>query len=91
KYHYIDYHTAYKKRQRIYRENDWKRTTKDSIDVYDCSIERYLLVDSVIYLFTSYLLKPHRNRKRGLRILEREFKEFVRCIWVREEEDMIEE
>jgi hypothetical protein len=91
KYHYIDFYAAYKKRQRIYRENDWKRTTRDTIEVHDCFIERYLLVDSVIYLFTSSLRKPHRNRKKGLRIVEREFKEFVRCIWVKEEEDIIEE
>ena len=91
KYHYIDYHTAYKKRQPIYRKDYWKRDTEDSIYVYDCSIERYLLVDSVIYLFTSTLREPHRNRKRGLRILEREFKQFVRCIWVKEEEELLEE
>ncbi|CAA6817041.1 MAG: Unknown protein, partial [uncultured Sulfurovum sp.] len=91
KYHYIDYHTAYKKRQPIYRKDYWKRDTEDSIYVYDCSIERYLLVDSVIYLFTSRLREPHRNRKRGLRILEREFKQFVRCIWVKEEEELLEE
>ena len=90
KYPYIDFYTAYKKKKRIYRKNDWNRTTHDSIYLYDCSIERYLLVDSVIYLFTSSLLKPHRNRKRGLKIVEREFKQFVRCIWVKEEEDLIE-
>ncbi|CAA6806120.1 MAG: Unknown protein [uncultured Sulfurovum sp.] len=90
KYHYIDFYAAYKKRQPIYRNNDWKRTTRDTIIVHDCSIERYLLVDSVIYLFTSTLREPHRNRKRGLRILEREFKQFVRCIWVKEEEELLE-
>jgi hypothetical protein len=93
KYHYIDYQTAYKRKEPIYRKDYWKRDTEDSIYVYDCSIERYLLVDSVIYCFTSSLRKNcrKRNRKRSLRIVEREFKEFVRCIWVKEEEDMIDE
>jgi hypothetical protein len=50
-------------------------------------------VDSVIYRFASHLRKDYRkkNRKRSLRIVEREFKQFVRCIWVKEEEDVLEE
>ena len=91
KYHYIDYQTAYKKKIPIYRKNDWRRDKEDSIIVYDCSIERYLLVDSVIYLFSSTILERPRNRKKGLRIVEREFKKFVPCIWVKEDETVLPE
>ena len=93
KYHYMDFYAAYRKKvplYPLYRKNAWRRKKQDSIEVYDCSIERYLLVDSVIYLFTSSIIKPTRSRKRGLRIVEREFKQFVRCIWVKEDEEVLE-
>lgn len=93
KYHYMDFYAAYRKKvplYPLYQKNAWRRKKQDSIEVYDCSIERYLLVDSVIYLFTSSIIKPIRSRKRGLRIVEREFKQFVRCIWVKEDEEVLE-
>lgn len=89
KYHYMDFYAAYKKKKPIYRKNDWKTDRRDSAIFYKSSIERYLLVDSVIYVFTTATSKLYRNRKKAFRIMQRDFKQFVRCICIKEEEDLI--
>ena len=88
KYPYVDIYFEHKTKMTKYY--GCQKMLEKEVTAYQGYLIRYLLVDTFIYVFRTYMFDPKRRAKATFKHIKTYFDAFVGGIIIKEEEEMIE-